>query len=73
MRRRLPEVPDFTDPAWQARRADAQLVASILDGKGAEMPPADDDLSEAQARGLVAYIRTFAPAVGVVESKSIDP
>jgi mono/diheme cytochrome c family protein len=58
-RRRLPEIPDFTDPAWQARRGDAQLIASILDGKGTAMPP-DDDLTEAQANALVAYVRSFA-------------
>src|SRR5262249_26420159 len=30
-RDRLPEIPDFTQPSWQARRNDAQLLASILD------------------------------------------
>jgi mono/diheme cytochrome c family protein len=34
----LPEIPDFTQAACQARRADAQLMASVLDGKGSEMP-----------------------------------
>ena len=38
-RGRLPEIPNFTDAGWQARRDDAQLMASILDGKGDEMPP----------------------------------
>jgi mono/diheme cytochrome c family protein/uncharacterized membrane protein len=60
--RRLPELPNFTDTAWQARRGDAQLLASILDGKGKEMPPWRGKISEEQARGLVAYIRAFAPA-----------
>src|SRR5438445_592196 len=41
-RDRLPEIPNFTDPAWQARRSEAQLLASILDGKGKEMPPFRD-------------------------------
>jgi mono/diheme cytochrome c family protein len=36
-RSRLPEIPDFTKSPWQARRSDAQLLASILDGKD-EMP-----------------------------------
>jgi mono/diheme cytochrome c family protein len=35
----MPEIPDFTDASWQARRSDARLLASILDGKGKEMPP----------------------------------
>jgi mono/diheme cytochrome c family protein/uncharacterized membrane protein len=60
MRRRRPELPDFTDPAWQARRRETQLLASILDGKGTKMPPWRADISEEQARGLVAYIRSFA-------------
>ena len=64
-RRRLPEIPDFTDVAWQARRSDdAQLLASILDGKGSEMPPVRGKISEEQARGLVAYVRAFAPTTG---------
>src|SRR6516164_5212158 len=33
------QIPDFTDASWQARRSDARLVVSILDGKGQEMPP----------------------------------
>jgi hypothetical protein len=61
VRRRQPEIPDFTDPAWQARRSDAQLLAGILDGKGEEMPPSRGKISEDLARGLVAYVREFAP------------
>jgi mono/diheme cytochrome c family protein len=55
-------VPDFTDPVWQASRTDAQLAASILNGRGSEMPAFDDRVSAAQARELVAYIRAFGPA-----------
>jgi mono/diheme cytochrome c family protein/uncharacterized membrane protein len=63
-RDRLPEIPDFTQASWQARRADAQLIASILDGKGPEMPPNRGKISEEQARGLVAYVRSFALTTG---------
>src|SRR5271157_446620 len=56
-----PEIPDFTNAPWQARRADARLMASILDGKGSEMPPQRGRISEEQARGLVAHVRGFAP------------
>ena len=62
VRRRLPEVPDFTDPVWQGRRRDIQLLGSILDGKGKEMPSWRGKLSEAQARGLVVHVRAFAAA-----------
>jgi mono/diheme cytochrome c family protein/uncharacterized membrane protein len=58
-RSRLPNIPDFTDASWQARRSDAQLLASILDGKG-KMPPARAKVSEAQARALVGHVREFA-------------
>src|SRR5205823_8338036 len=54
-RDRLPEIPDFTKPSWQKRRSDAQLMASILDGKGTDMPPERGEVSEEQARGLVAH------------------
>ena len=57
----LPEIPDFTSVPWQERRADARLMASILDGKGSEMPPQRGNISEEQARGLVAHVRGFAP------------
>src|SRR5262249_7128660 len=59
----LPEIPDFTKSSWQARRSDAQLLASILDGKD-EMPSWRGKISEEPARGLVAHVRSFAPAPG---------
>jgi mono/diheme cytochrome c family protein/uncharacterized membrane protein len=59
VRHRQPEIPDFSDPAWQARRSDAQLLASILDGKGKRMPPWRDKISTQRAHGLVAQVRGF--------------
>jgi mono/diheme cytochrome c family protein len=55
-------LPDFTRRAWQARRTDAQLLASILNGTKGGMPPFRQRLSEAQAKELVAHIRRFCPA-----------
>ena len=63
-RDRLPEIPDFSDTRWQTRRADAQLMASILDGKGDDMPPQRGKISDEQARDLVRYVRAFAPTKG---------
>jgi len=63
-RDRFPEIPDFTNASWQARRTNAELTESILDGKGSAMPPLDDDVGEEQARGLVAYVRAFALTLG---------
>jgi mono/diheme cytochrome c family protein len=56
-----PHLPDFTSRRWQASRSDAQLLAVILHGKGADMPTFDDRLDQRQARALVAYVRAFGP------------
>jgi mono/diheme cytochrome c family protein/uncharacterized membrane protein len=61
-RDRLERIPNFTDATWQARRTDAQLVASVLDGKGGKMPAWREKIGKEQARGLVVYVRTFAAA-----------
>src|SRR5262249_5312287 len=58
-RRSRPEIPNFTDTSWQARRSDGQLLASVLDGKGKEMPPFREKISAEQARSLVAYVRSL--------------
>jgi mono/diheme cytochrome c family protein/uncharacterized membrane protein len=63
-RNSMPDVPDFTGGPWQARRSDAQFLASILDGRGADMPAFRGKISEPQARALVAHVRAFAPSTG---------
>jgi mono/diheme cytochrome c family protein len=50
-------TPDFTDKGWHRRRSDAQLLVTILEGKGAEMPAYHGKVSEDEARQLVALIR----------------
>jgi mono/diheme cytochrome c family protein/uncharacterized membrane protein len=75
-RRRQPRIPDFTDTSWQAQRGDAQLLTSILEGKGKEMPPWRGKIEEEQARGLVANVRAFAPMqekLGVEEQDESTP
>jgi len=57
----MPGIPDLTNGPWQGRRSEAQLLVSILDGKGDDMPPFAAKISAEQARGLVAYVRAFAP------------
>jgi mono/diheme cytochrome c family protein/uncharacterized membrane protein len=69
----LPKIPNFTDVSWQEKSKDAQLVASILDGKGTkgeEMPSWRGKISEEQARSLVGYVRAFAPTKGTSEGGS---
>jgi mono/diheme cytochrome c family protein len=60
-RAKLTHVPDFTRATWQAKRRDEQLLASILDGKGSQMPPFSDRLSSEEARQLVAHVRRLGP------------
>jgi len=62
MRAQMPWLPDFTAPDWHQRRSDAQLTASVLEGKGTVMPAFSGKLGEAQVRELVAYLRSFVPA-----------
>ncbi len=63
-RRALPELPDFTNANWHLRRRDKQLLVSILDGKGQEMPAFRNKVTEDQARDLVALVRAFRPQAG---------
>jgi mono/diheme cytochrome c family protein len=59
-----PRIPDFTLASWQGQRTEAQLLVSILDGKGTQMPPWRGKISEEQTRGLATYIRAFDPSSG---------
>jgi mono/diheme cytochrome c family protein len=57
-----PEIPDFTSGAWQKSRSDAQLLVSILNGKGKRMPPQHGRLDRDEARAMVAFIRQVGHA-----------
>jgi mono/diheme cytochrome c family protein/uncharacterized membrane protein len=72
-RDRLPEIPDFTDSAWQARRTDKQIQSSILEGKGKEMPPTRGKVNDKQAGDLVAYVRSFVPTGTRAEQEETPP
>jgi cbb3-type cytochrome c oxidase subunit III len=61
MRRTLDKLPDFTNPTFQELHSDPQLVISILDGKGTQMPANRGRITETQARDLAAYVRTLGP------------
>jgi mono/diheme cytochrome c family protein len=61
MRASLPPIPNFTDAAFQKSHTNAQLLTSILDGKGTLMPANRGRVTEVQARDLAAYIRSFGP------------
>jgi mono/diheme cytochrome c family protein len=57
----IPDVPDFTNPRWQACRSDAQLVRATLEGRGACMPPFRGTLTLDEAWAMARYLRTFVP------------
>jgi ubiquinol-cytochrome c reductase cytochrome b subunit len=75
VRKAMPEIPDFTDAKWQGDRKDAELVQSILQGKGKFMLPMKDKLNAADAEKMAAYLRTFAGGkkLLVVEPKRPAP
>ncbi|OAI47698.1 hypothetical protein AYO44_09045 [Planctomycetaceae bacterium SCGC AG-212-F19] len=59
VRKAMPDMSDFTDPKWQAARTDAELLHSMLEGKGTFMLPMKDKLSKVDAERMVAYVRAF--------------
>lgn len=53
-------LPDFTSPAYQKQRSDADLERVIRGGAGAFMQPYARALDDARVRALVQLIRGFA-------------
>jgi hypothetical protein len=61
----IPGMPNFTNPGWQAPRTDDQLARSIIEGKGAVMPPFRSAITLDESWALVRYLRTFVPGTEV--------
>jgi mono/diheme cytochrome c family protein len=57
----IPDVPNFTNPRWQASRSNDQLGRLILEGRGAVMPPFRGTLSLEEACAMGRYLRTYVP------------
>jgi mono/diheme cytochrome c family protein len=57
----FPTIPNFVNSSWQRSRSDAQLVASIINGRDDGMPSFSEDLTRPQVSALVNYIRSLAP------------
>jgi quinol-cytochrome oxidoreductase complex cytochrome b subunit/mono/diheme cytochrome c family protein len=72
-RKALPDLPDFTDPKWQAAHPDADLNKSILEGKGKFMLPMKDKLSPSDAERMTAYVRAFRGGKQVVQIEPQPP
>jgi quinol-cytochrome oxidoreductase complex cytochrome b subunit/mono/diheme cytochrome c family protein len=66
-RKTMPDLPDFTDPKWQAAHSDAEVKKSILDGQGKFMLPMKDKLSPTDADQMVAYVRAFRGGKQVIQ------
>jgi len=52
------EPPDISDPAWQRRRSNARLSASVSNGRG-QMPAFKKKLSRQEIAAVIAYVRTL--------------
>jgi mono/diheme cytochrome c family protein len=63
-----PKVPDFSDPAWHDSRTDADLIRSVLNGKG-KMPAMRTRVWDATAEQMVAFVRLFRGGNQVVEDE----
>ena len=57
----IPDVPDFTDPRWQATRPNAYRTRVILEGRGAVMPAFRGTLTLEEACAMSRYLYTFVP------------
>jgi hypothetical protein len=69
----IPDVPDFSNPGWQASRSDAQLARMTLEGRGAVMPPFRGTLTIEEAWGMARYLRTFVPGTEVPRPEMEKP
>ena len=57
----IPGVPNFADPRWQSFRSDDSLARSIIEGRGAVMPPFRGPLTLEESWAMARYLRTFVP------------
>ncbi|MGQ3684362.1 MAG: c-type cytochrome [Candidatus Loosdrechtia sp.] len=53
------EARDFTDPQWQAKATDEQIIKQIIDGTPDKMFSFKDKLSEEEIKALVPIVRSF--------------
>ena len=69
----IPDVPDFTNPRWQASRSDGQLARATIEGRGACMPAFRGTLTLEEAWGMARYLRTFIPGSGMPKPDVKEP
>jgi mono/diheme cytochrome c family protein len=70
VRAAMPTIPDLTDAKWQATRTDADLMQSVIMGKGQLMLPMKDkfELAKIDAKDMVAFMRSFQSGKQVVSA-----
>ena len=70
VRKAMPTIPDLTDAKWQATRTDAELLHSVLEGKGQFMLSMKDKfaLAKTDPKDMVAFMRSFQPGRPAVAS-----
>jgi mono/diheme cytochrome c family protein len=61
----IPGVPDFTNQRFQESIPDPHIVNSIIEGRGACMPPFRGTLTLEEAWAMARYLRTFVPGTEV--------
>jgi mono/diheme cytochrome c family protein/uncharacterized membrane protein len=71
-RKTFADIPDFTKRPWHNSRSNAQLLASILEGRGAVMPSFRNKLDEAQARAMVDHVRGFNPPMKPTTNENLE-
>jgi hypothetical protein len=69
----IPDVPNFANPRWQGTRSDRQLACSILEGRGAVMPPFRGTLTLEESWALARYIRTLVPGTEASRPETDKP
>lgn len=68
----FPDLPDFTNPDWEATHTKAELTESILHGKGA-MPAYQGDLRGHTPAELIDYLRSLSGKQQTGKSKAASP
>jgi mono/diheme cytochrome c family protein len=75
VRKAMPTIPDLTDAKWQATRSDADLLNSVLQGKGQFMLSMKDkfELAHTDPKEMVAFMRSFQSGKQVVAAGPPTP
>jgi mono/diheme cytochrome c family protein len=72
MRPAMPPIPDFTNAEWHRGKQDAELLVSIMEGKGTFMPANNMRVTRDQAKDLVALIRSFGGVSSTLQAAMTD-